>query len=99
MKKLLIAAAMTLSLGAAADDKADTCDLVNKLAHSIMDARQRGVDMAEAMRLANESSISDLIKPIIIAAYEKPRYSVEENQRNAVTDFKNAVYLVCVKSI
>lgn len=99
MKKLLIAAAIVLSFNAAADANADTCDLVNKLAHSIMDARQRGVDMAEAMRLANESEIADLIKPIIIAAYEKPRYSVEENQRNAVTDFKNSVYLVCVKSL
>ena len=97
MKNLLIAAAVAMSLTVQAEEKQDICGMVNELAGSIMSARQRGVDMAQAMSLASESGAADIIKPIIIAAYEKPRYSVAENQQLAVTDFKNSVYLVCVK--
>lgn len=98
MKKLLISAAVAMSLTAQAEEKQDICGMVNELAGSIMSARQRGVDMAQAMKLAGENAEADFIRQIIIAAYEKPRYSVAENQQAAVTDFKNSVYLICVKS-
>lgn len=98
MKNLLIAAAVAMSLTAQAEEKQDICGIVNELAGSIMSARQRGVDMAQAMKAAGENAEVDFIRQIIIAAYEKPRYSVAENQQAAVNDFKNSVYLICVKS-
>lgn len=97
MKNLLIAAAVAMSFMAQAEEKQDICGMVNELAGSIMSARQRGVDMAQAMKAAGENAEADFIRKIIIAAYEKPRYSVAENQQAAVTDFKNSVYLICVK--
>lgn len=99
MKKLLIAAAMTLSLGAAADEKADTCSDINALAESIMSSRQAGVDMAKMMTVAKNSGIEKLARILIIAAYEQPQFNGEDYRRKSVAEFKNKVYLQCVKEV
>ena len=100
MKKLILAAALTLSFTAFAEEpEGDVCDQLNLLAESIMNARQSGVEMRELVRIFREGEMPDFIIPIVIQAYEMPRFSVERNKKIAIQDFKNAIYLECIRSM
>ena len=98
MKNLIIAAALTLSLTAFAEEaELDVCDEINNLAQSIMEARQSGVEMRQLIQIVRNNEIADFAIPIIIRAYEKPRFSVEKNKQNAIKDFQNEIYLQCIR--
>ena len=98
MKNLIIAAALTLSLTAFAEDaQTDFCDQLNIMAESIMGARQSGVEMRDMIRITREENMPGYVTEIIIRAYEKPRFSVEKNKQNAIKDFQNEIYLQCIR--
>lgn len=75
------------------------CDSIAKMAGTIMQARQAGMDMGKVLETssANEA-LSRRVRDLTVAAYESPRYSTEKNKTRAVEDFKNDAYLACVKS-
>jgi hypothetical protein len=85
---------------AIADDKADMCASLSDMARSIMGARQNGAAMSEMIKIAQNTDpkLVDLVSSIVVAAYDEPRFSSPEYQREAVDDFGNAVYLTCFKS-
>lgn len=82
---------------AAAEEKQDVCVQVDALAQSVMEARQAGVQLSRMISIAKQTGTYDLIKPLIIAAYDRPQFNGEAYQRKAVNEFKNQVYLECIK--
>jgi len=71
------------------------CRSFADFAEVLMQGRQSGVSMTTAMGEGE----SELISQLVVRAYEKPRYSTAEMQRKEVEDFKNDVYLECVKNM
>ena len=69
----------------------DTCKLLGDVAETAMDRRQEGVSLSTLMGVID----GDLVKSIIILAYEQPRYSSPEYQRRASEDFRNDVEAAC----
>jgi hypothetical protein len=57
-----------------------------------MEYRQKGASVGNLMKIAKES---ELLRAIILAAYQVPRFSTEEYQQQAVADFGNEVMFVC----
>ena len=83
-----------------ADVPGQLCGAMSELAGNIMKMRQNGVPMVTAMEISDKAdpSIKDFVAALILAAYEQPRFSVEENRQNAALDFQNMVALQCYKS-
>ena len=75
------------------------CKVIDDLSKSIMLNRQAGIAMADSMQVANsieDTQMKGLVQAIVNDAYTEPRYSVEENQEKAVTDFRNKMYHGCI---
>jgi len=70
----------------------ERCDALSELAGSIMDAHQLGVPMSKAMKAADSDPLTE---KMVIAAYEKPRYSTEKMKRQETAEFRDTVYLMC----
>ena len=98
MKNLITAAALTLSFTAFAEEaQTDVCDGLNRMARSIMNARQSGMEMRQLIEVVRGNEASEIAIEIIIRAYEMPRFSVEKNKQNAIKDFQNEIYLQCIR--
>jgi len=94
LKAVVAAVAIVAATGAAAETKQETCTLVGQLAAVIMEKRQDGVDMSRMMEIAD----TELVRELVIFAYEMPRYSSEGYKRTAVQDFANEAMGVCYGS-
>ena len=85
-----------------AGDWRELCGTIEKLATTIMKGRQSGMSMAKMMEITAEKHIegvTDLLEKLIIAAYDSPRYNTKSIQKRTVEEFRDKVYLKCVKSI
>lgn len=79
-----------------------TCQSVSELAESIMTVRQHGVPIYDAMKIVGMDdidAINELSENLVLMAYERPRYSSEENQKNIIGDFRDSAYLMCAKAL
>jgi hypothetical protein len=93
MKKLLLVVSLMLPLSAAAD----TCTEIASMAEAVMKNRQAGVDVVVMMDIANKSEVKDIATQMIIEAYKRRAYRTEQYQLEAVREFKNEVYLICLQ--
>jgi hypothetical protein len=94
LKAVVAAVAIVAASSAVAETKQETCTLIGKLAAVIMEKRQDGVDMSSLMEIAE----SEIVKRMVIFAYDTPRYSSEDYKRTAVQDFANEAMGVCYGS-
>lgn len=95
LKTLIITLAFaSQSLAAETEATTDTCKILGDLAETIMDRRQEGVALSRLMTITDE----DFIKSIILLAYDQPRYSSPEYQRDASRDFRNAIETGCYQA-
>ncbi|WP_439600118.1 hypothetical protein [Devosia sp.] len=105
MKALLIGGvfvALSCSFSHAEDTantKALACPMWGDLAERVMTLRQSETPMSEQMRLVStsEGPVKKLGEALIMMAYEEPAYRTDENQKNAVAQFRNKAELVCYK--
>ena len=89
MKKLFAASlTMVTTLSSAG-----MCETLHSISTSIMTARQNSTAMTEVMKLTNGI---EAVEQLVIIAYQQPRYSVEENRQNAISEFANDVYVACL---
>lgn len=76
------------------------CKSVSNTARTIMNRRQNGASMSDmmdgVMNTDTPMEIKEIIKPFVIAAYEKPRFSTPEYMLKAEVDFENEAYLTCM---
>lgn len=72
------------------------CKSLEKLAGSVMSARQRGMAMSKMLEIVNEGESNDLVNAMVMDAWDKPRYSTEKHQQRAVSDYKDAAFGACM---
>ncbi len=101
MKKLILTLICVVGLSSVAysDDTHETCKRVEQIAGVIMEKRQAGASMSAMIDATNsvESSSKNLLNKIIKDAYDYPRYSSEEYRQEAVSEFENKYYGICLK--
>jgi type III secretion system FlhB-like substrate exporter len=102
MKTLLSAIAMSLFATSCAYANQDICKGQAEIAMSIMKARQSGVPITKSLEIAEQSSEHEVMQRLttmlVHLAYQKPRYSVQENREAAAVDFGTEVYNSCHKA-
>lgn len=96
---LLVLIAVTLPVFSGADEPATGCEVISRLAKSIMQARQSGVSMSEMMGIAaRDEDFKALAEALVIDAYDSPRYSTDGMKQRSIEDFENNVFLQCIKA-
>ena len=91
--KSLIAAVLMIGMAFSAN-ASEKCVAAAELANTVMQTRQLGVSIVKAMELAGDNRA---VRAIVALAYSKPRYSTEQFQQEARTDFETEVYLICIR--
>ena len=106
MKKLVITLILVLiATPAIAEERTwqESCQTTANLAEIVMTRRQEGVSIVEMVTIVKDMPIGskerELTESILINAYGQPKFSTEEYIEEAITDFKNEVYLECAKSM
>ena len=89
MKHLILAAAAALTMTAA---NAQDCKGLGDIAEKLMELRQAGGALSDIM---SNPELSSLTKRMAIDAFKKPRFSTEEFQRSAITDFRSEWEVAC----
>lgn len=82
------------------------CDQLYDLSFKIMIMRQQNVSISEQMRTIDEMEkvnqknkpFHNLLRKVIISAYEESRYELEGNQKKAALDFANDWSTSCYKN-
>jgi len=97
---LLATCALLPAFSFAEQRKADDCNLMDRMAESVMKARQHGVPMAEMYKasVTGEDHTSKVFKMLIDGAYREDRFSSEEYQERAVVKFRDVIFQSCLKS-
>ena len=108
MKKLFvnILACLPIFANAAKVDQKqhqDMCEQLYIMAKVFMDYRQDGLPVVDAMK-ANDNAFADnhdeymheIVKKIILDAYEQPQFSTTEYKQNESKEFANKYYLGCM---
>lgn len=104
MKYLLITAAVALAMPAAAQSSEEyaLCDAQGDFAEIVMKNRQDNISMADQIRIVRNYFVDRdqrrIMQAIVQYAYEVPRYQTREYRRNAVAEFRNDIYSICLKS-
>ena len=101
MKKLILAAALTLSFSASASEKEEYCLAMSNLGKSFMVSNQKGVPLKLLYELIDrESSLSEKQKTgakfVAEIAYSTPKYSSEKYKNEAINSFEKLVLLTCL---
>lgn len=93
----LIIAAVTATQPVTADT---ICPRLGETGQLVMENRQDGVAMSEQMGAleGEQNALANVIRGIIRAAYEEPRWNTEENQRRAVEEFRNEIESNCYEA-
>jgi len=98
MKVVLISVLFILSLQAHADNSRELCKGFGEIAELIMTHRQNGTPMDVIIdKIDKEPALKDIGESLAISAYETSRFSTEKMKQRKITEFKNAVYLECLK--
>lgn len=82
------------------DGQFENCNRIAGLAEQIMNTRQKGVPADKAYEVFNKEPNKekrDFLMGMVTSAYQIPRYSVEENKRQAIADFKDRTLVDCMK--
>jgi hypothetical protein len=95
MKALILAALLATAATAQAEQLKNTsCEVIEVYARTVMDVRQNGVSLKDAMATSDEN---DTLGPkIIMAAYSKPRYATASIKQRTIDDFADNAYLECL---
>lgn len=93
---LLILVLFLISFKSYSEEKINktVCEEIADLATSIMDARQAGVDIIQMMQLAEGNKAVEFM---IKEAYKQPEYTNKEFKNRAIKEFKENMYLLCLK--
>lgn len=94
---VLLAGLLLLGLPGAAPAQTvdETCNGFAMLAGATMEARQAGVALRSALATTNGN---ELLRRIVIDAYQRPRMSVPANRTREVEDFRTEWHLACLEA-
>ncbi|RUU86450.1 hypothetical protein EOB59_28890 [Mesorhizobium sp. M7A.F.Ca.MR.176.00.0.0] len=95
---------LLVAIASVAPAKAATvadCAAMGRLARSIMEKRQEGVDMSammSALETTSDKGFIPVAKAIVIDAYAIPRWNGAEIKRRSIMDFSNDIQVKCYQS-
>lgn len=98
MKKTVLSLVLAAALvtPAVAKDSDNSCVLLGRLAHAIMQHRQQGTTLVEMYEiLPNPTEFSS---QMILEAYDRPLFSTMEAKKRATSEFANSWVLSCEKA-
>lgn len=76
------------------------CQPISEFAKELMDARQAGVPLAQALTVARHNATvarhNATVQALIVSAYRKPRYSTPDYRERAAVDFANETLVTCL---
>ena len=101
MKKIIIAAIMSLTISttANAETVTETCVEIALLGEGVMMARQEGKSLTAMVAFMEENLPGvDFARQMVLDAYEVPRFNTEENKQRAVEDFANEMSRMCFEA-
>ncbi len=102
MKKILLIVCMFVSSNTFADE---LCKDLYDMSYKIMNMRQWGTPIVKQMDTIDKMEkgnpkikpITNLLRKVIVSAYETPRFEVKENQVKAAQNFANEWASTCYK--
>lgn len=100
-KALLLTIASVIVFSGDASAQKATCSKAAKVAESLMQARQKGVSLQNAMDAMISSypkTAHKYVRVLVMDAYSSPRYHSEEMQQRAIDEFRDKSHLSCLKS-
>lgn len=91
-----------LAPAANATYSSNQCKVISEKGAIIMKARQDGMSAPEVVSLMNADSMNkglrNVFMSVIELAYEKDIVKTQEEKQKSIIDFKNKVYIICMKS-
>lgn len=79
------------------------CENIGGMSWSLMGLRQAGVPMSKVMKgmegVEKRHAENELVRYIIIEAYQSPAYSSKKAQERAQNDFRNKQELHCYENV
>ncbi|MCP3909128.1 MAG: hypothetical protein GY712_14060 [Oceanicoccus sp.] len=94
MKKTILALTLIASMPATAQ-VSEFCKSIADMAETIMEKRQDGVKMIDMLNLVKDNK---LIETIVLDAYDFPKFSINENKQEMVSDFSDRWLMACIKN-
>ena len=79
-----------------------SCESVNRLAKSVMSARQSGAALSDMLKILDSPNITTagpLARAVIMEAFEHPRYNTASVQQRTITEFASQQMLMCMKTL
>lgn len=76
-------------------ETAEYCETIAGISEKIMMNRQAGASLSDALAIAK----LDLVRMIVMDAWETPRYSMESLSQREVDDLRDKWHLLCLKSV
>ena len=98
MKKLIVFAAIVLTLSLNAYAEKSECKNFSRLATAVIEAKQAGVLMSDVFTLG-DGDMTKAIEFIAIKAYLKPNFRTEKIKNRQVIDFTNEMFLMCIRAV
>ena len=107
MRKILLAFSLVCSAGINAESEVPIgnyvkmCPLVYELAKTVMESRQMGMPIAEAIKPiagVDDEDVQQLNKDLVIAAYKTPISDSNENKQQIIENFANQLALECLET-
>jgi len=103
MKKLLIGVALALGIILPAEANDDPCKSLEAVALVILEAKNDGMPMSEAMDIAGKSSenkeVRRLMRSLVMDAYKLTPMMSEEGKRLQATHFMHKVSYTCYQML
>lgn len=78
------------------EEMLEYCGAIGRVAGQVMDLRQDGVEMEWLMETSIEIDLK-IMKDMTITAYKYPKLNTKEYKDEAITDFKEKYYHMCVE--
>ena len=94
MKKTILALTLIASMPATAQ-VSEFCKSIADISETIMEKRQEGVKMIDMLELVKDNKA---VESIVLDAYDFPKFSVDENKREMVSDFSDRWLMACIKN-
>ena len=94
MKKTILALTLIASMPATAQ-VSGFCKSIADISETIMEKRQDGVKMIDMLNLVKDNKA---VESIVLDAYDFPKFSIDENKQDVVSDFSDRWLMACIKN-
>lgn len=103
MKILTIATCVTILTATTASANKPTpedfCEAFATASEAVMLGRQGGMSLSDSLAIADANPMRDLLRSVIMAAWQTPRYSTADYRERAVQEFRDNQHVLCLNTV